>query len=315
MGSGGPGGPAGGGPGDGEDEDEPDKRGWRRFVPNWKIVMASFVVLAAGVFGMIAVAYANTPVPTGVQATVDDQGSVIYYGDGKTAIARLGVKRTPVKIDQIPDGVVDAVIALENRDFRTDSGIDLTGMMRSFWSTATGAQVQGASTITQQMARGYYDGLSKEVSIQRKIKEIFVAVKINKTLSKDEILERYLNAIYFGRGANGIGAAAQAFFGKPIGKLTPPEGAYLAGRIQNPSAFDIQEQKGDFAATKERYGAALKYMVESNPTAYGKYAGAKFEDLKFAKIKDDNELQRPQGLHAQHRVQGARQGRHQPRTI
>ena len=125
-------------------------------------------------------------------------------------------------IDQIPDRVVDAVIASENRDFRTDSGIDLTGMMRSFWSTATGAQVQGASTITQQMARGYYDGLSQEVSIQRKIKEIFVAVKINKTLSKDEILERYLNTIYFGRGANGIEAAAQAFFGKPIGKLTPP---------------------------------------------------------------------------------------------
>ncbi|AWS47659.1 transglycosylase domain-containing protein [Streptosporangium sp. 'caverna'] len=287
MGSGGPGGPAGGGPGDGEDEDEPDKRGWRRFVPSWKIVMASFVVLAAGVFGMIAVAYANTPVPTGVQADVDDQGSVIYYADGKTAIARLGVKRTPVEINQVPAGVVDAVIALENRDFRTDSGIDLTGMMRSFWSTATGAQVQGASTITQQMARGYYDGLSKEVSIQRKIKEIFVAVKINKTLSKDEILKRYLNAIYFGRGANGIGAAAQAFFGKPIGKLTPPEGAYLAGRIQNPSTFDIQEQSGNFAATKERYNAALKYMVESNPTAYGKYAGAKFEDLKFAKIKTD----------------------------
>ena len=64
------------------------------------------------------------------------------------------------------------------------------------------------------MARGYYDGLSKEVSIQRKIKEIFVAVKINKTLTKDEILKRYLNTIYFGRGANGIGAAAQAFFGK-----------------------------------------------------------------------------------------------------
>ncbi|MFJ2028082.1 transglycosylase domain-containing protein [Streptosporangium sp. NPDC087985] len=284
AGSGGPGGPGGRGPGD-DDEDGPDSRGWKRYVPSWKIVVASFTVLTAGVFGMIAVAYANTPVPLTTQASVDDRGSVIYYADGKTPIARLGVKRTPVTIKQIPAHVQDAVIALENRSFREDSGIDFAGIARSIWSTASGAQLQGASTITQQMARGYYEGLSQEVSIKRKIKEIFVAIKISKTLPKDEILERYLNTIYFGRGAYGIQAAAKAFFGKNVMQLTPPEAAYLAGRIQNPSNFDVLESNGKYAATKERYDAALRYMAEMNPGAYGKYADTPFEKLKFTKIK------------------------------
>ncbi|MEV7010193.1 transglycosylase domain-containing protein [Streptosporangium sp. NPDC051022] len=279
----GPGGPEGRGPGEGRGG-KAKRSGWKRFLPSWKIVMASFAVLAAGVFGMIAVAYANTPVPTTTQATVDDRGSVIYYANG-TVLARLGVKRTPVTIKDIPVWVQDAVISAENRSFREDSGIDLRGMARSVWSTLSGAQLQGASTITQQMARNYYDGLSQEVSIQRKVKEIFVAIKINKTLSKDEILTRYLNAIYFGRGANGIQAAAKAFFGKNVKDLTPPEAAYIAGRIQNPSTFDTLEANDKFAATKERYQYVLKYMADLNPTAYGKYANVPFESLKFKKVK------------------------------
>ncbi|MFF3437738.1 transglycosylase domain-containing protein [Streptosporangium sp. NPDC002721] len=287
---GGPGGPEGpGGPGgDGPDDDEPKARRWTRFLPNWKIVMASFVVLSAGVFGMIAVAYANTPIPSATQASADDRGSVIYYRDKKTPIARLGVQRVPVKLKQIPMHVQDAVIALENQTFRTDSGIDLAGMARSVWSTVSGTQLQGASTITQQMARGYYEGLSQEVSIQRKIKEIFVSVKLSKEKTKDEILEEYFNLIYFGRGAHGIQAAAKTFFGKNVGQLTVPEGAYLAARVQNPSAFDVQEKKGDYSAIKWRFGAALKNMAEMNPAAYGKYAGSSFDDLKFKEISVGN---------------------------
>ncbi|WP_440070666.1 transglycosylase domain-containing protein [Streptosporangium sp. OZ121] len=284
-GPGGPGGPGGGGP---DGDDEPEARRWTRFLPNWKIVMASFVVLSAGVFGMIAVAYANTPIPSSTQASADDRGSVIYYRDKKTPIARLGVQRVPVKLAQIPKHVQDAVIALENQTFRTDSGIDIAGMARSLWSTVSGTQLQGASTITQQMARGYYEGLSQEVSIQRKIKEIFVSVKLSKEKTKDEILEEYFNLIYFGRGAHGIQAAAKTFFGKNVGQLTVPEGAYLAARVQNPSAFDVQEEKGDYSAIKWRFGAALKNMAEMDPAKYGKYAGSSFEDLKFKEAKVTN---------------------------
>lgn len=228
-------------------------------------------VVAAGVFGMIAVGYANVPVPTQdqVQESANDQGSVIYYANGKDVLAKLGVKRKPVDIKQIPVEVQDAVIAAENSSFREDAGISFSGMVRSLWSTVSGTQVQGASTITQQMARNYYDGLSQEVSIQRKFKEIFVAVKLNKQLSKDQILSQYLNTIYFGRGAYGIGAAAEAFFKTKVEKLTPEQGAYLAGRIQNPSAFDKAEEAGKMGDTQFRYDYVIKQMAKLDPAKYG----------------------------------------------
>ncbi|GGS73783.1 penicillin-binding protein [Planobispora rosea] len=247
--------------------------------------MASGAVLAAGVFGMVAVAYANTPVPTVPKADVNDRESIIYYRDGKTEIARIGTKRVPVTIDKIPEHVQDAVIAAENRSFREDGGIDFSGMARSVWSTVSGTQVQGASTITQQYVRNYYEGISKDVSIQRKVKEIFVAVKVSRELDKSEILTRYLNTIYFGDGAYGIQAAATTFFGKNVWQLTVPEAAYLAGRIQNPSRFDALEKAKNFAATKERYGYVLGGMATMNSAAYGKYTSAPFEELKFKKSK------------------------------
>ncbi|WP_344581068.1 transglycosylase domain-containing protein [Nonomuraea roseoviolacea] len=276
-GPGGPGGPGGDGPGGPGGPGEPPRKGrgdkpaWRRFLPSWKIVLAGFAVVTAGVFGMIAVAYANMPMPTQdqVQDTVDDMGSVIYYANGKDVLAKLGTKRVPVDIKQIPRHVQDAVIAAENSSFREDSGISFSGMVRSVYSTLSGAQVQGASTITQQMARNYYDGLSQERSVQRKIKEIFVAVKLNKELSKDQILSQYLNTIYFGRGAYGIGAAAQQFFGKSVTNLTPEQGAYLAGRIQNPDAFDRAELAGNMKPTEERYVYVIGQMAKLDPKAYG----------------------------------------------
>lgn len=268
AGPGRPGGP-GGPPGSGDDGDRAGREGWKRFLPSWKIVMASFVVLSAGVFGMIAVAYANTPVPTTRQDSVDDMGSVIYYGDGKSVLARLGVKRVLVDIDKIPKHVQDAVIAAENRSFWDDNGIDFRGMARSLWSTVSGEQVQGASTITQQMARNYYDGLSQERSLKRKIKEIFVAIKLDKDISKEQILAQYLNTIYFGRGAHGIQAASQAFFNRNVNELTPQMGAYLAGRIQNPDAFDRAENAKNLASTQERYKYVIDGMALLNPGQYG----------------------------------------------
>jgi membrane peptidoglycan carboxypeptidase len=265
---------SGGGPGGPAEPPGPpaggDRPKWRRFIPSWKIVVASFVVLAAGIFGMIAVAYANTPVPSQsqVQEGVKDQESIIYDAHGKE-LARLGTKRVLLKLKQVPRAVQDAVIAAENDSFREDAGISFSGMVRSLWSTVSGEQVQGASTITQQMARAYYDGLSQERTIQRKVKEIFVAVKLNKQLDKETILEQYLNTIYFGRGAYGIGAAADAFFNKKVENLTPEQGAYLAGRIQNPDAFDQAEKAGKLEATEFRYDYVIGQMAKLDPQAYG----------------------------------------------
>ncbi|MFI6789302.1 transglycosylase domain-containing protein [Nonomuraea sp. NPDC050383] len=226
------------------------------------------------------VGYAITPLPVDTQDHAVEQGSVIYYRDGKTEIARLGTKREIVPISRIPLHVQDAFIAVENRTFRTDPGISVSGIMRAVWSTVTGRQVQGGSTITQEMARGYYDGLSQERTLQRKVKEIFVAIRAGKEMSKDQILANYLNTIYFGRGANGIQAAAQAFFDKDVDKLTPVEAAYLAGRIQNPVTFDRTEAKKNWAPTQERFAYAIRGMAIVDPARYGRLPRtAKFPKL------------------------------------
>src|SRR5690606_1714881 len=165
------------------------------------------------------------------------QGSVIYYRDGKTVLARQGVNRKIVPLSRVPHVVRNAVIAAENRTFYQDQGISLSGMARSVWSTLTGRQLQGGSTITQQMVRNYYSGLSQERSISRKLKEIMIALKVDRSKSKDWILEQYLNTIYYGRGAYGIQAASEAYFAKDVKDLTPAEAAYLAAVIQQPSRF------------------------------------------------------------------------------
>ncbi|MFG6196992.1 transglycosylase domain-containing protein [Nonomuraea sp. JJY05] len=285
QGHGGPGGPGDDGPGGAggrpdEDGGRPRRTGWKRFIPSWKVVVLACTVLAAGLFGMIMVAYANTPLPLATQQQAVEQGSIIYYRDGKTEIARLGTKREIVPISKIPRHVQDAFIAAENRTFRTDPGFSVSGTMRAAWSTVTGRQVQGGSTITQEMARGYYDGLSQERTIQRKVKEIFVSIRASKEMSKDEILANYLNTIYFGRGADGIQAAAQAFFDKDVEELTPAEGAYLAGRIQNPDAFDRTEAKKNWAPTRERFTYVIGGMAIVDPAKYGQLpTTAKFPKL------------------------------------
>ncbi|WP_219464193.1 transglycosylase domain-containing protein [Nonomuraea rhizosphaerae] len=271
-GPGGPGGPKGpGGPG------KPDKPKWRRFIPSWKIVMASMTILAAGIFGMIAVAYANTEVPNETQASATAQGSTIYYRDGKTIIAKLGTPRKIVPINEMADVVKDATVAIENDTFYEDSGISIQGMARSLWMTATGQQLQGASTITQQMARGYYDGLSQEVSIKRKVSEIFIAVKLDQQKSKEEILQIYLNTINFGR-AYGIEAASQAYFGKKAKDLTLAQGAYLAAHIQTPS------WEPDAPALKNRFQTVLQYMARQWPDKYAE----KVKTATFPKVKKSN---------------------------
>ncbi|MFC0864428.1 transglycosylase domain-containing protein [Sphaerimonospora cavernae] len=262
-----PGGPDG--PDDFEDDEKPRRSGWKRFVPSWKIVLASCAVLTAGVFGMIIVGYMNTDLPSerDAQETAISQGSVFYYRDG-TPIARIGTKRTRISIDQVPQHVRDAVVAAENRSFYEDSGIDLTGIARSVWMTATGQQTQGGSTITQQMARNYFDTLNRDVTIKRKVTEIFISVKLDKEWSKDKVLEYYLNTVPFGRNTYGIEAAAKEFFRKSAKDLTVAQGAYLAGRIQRPGDFDKQEDAGNFAGTQERFSYVIKdgmaHMTDEN---------------------------------------------------
>jgi membrane peptidoglycan carboxypeptidase len=236
---------------------------------------AGFVVLA----GLFGIAWALTPIPDSTQKDATAQGSVIYYRDGKTVIARQGIDRTIVDLADVPEHVRAAVIAAENRSFYDDSGISIKGTARAVWSTVTGQQLQGGSTITQQLVRNYYSGLSQERSVVRKAKEIMISLKVDQSKSKDWVLEQYLNTIYFGRGANGVQAAARAYFGKDVGDLTVAEGAYLAAVIQQPSRFAAPEG-ADLQAARDRWRSVIQAMTETGALTPEEAAQQRFPKLK-----------------------------------
>ncbi|WP_144818043.1 peptidoglycan glycosyltransferase/peptidoglycan DD-transpeptidase MrcA [Enterobacter sp. DE0047] len=161
----------------------------------------------------------------------------VYTADGEL-IAQYGEKRRiPLTLDQIPPVMVKAFIATEDSRFYEHHGVDPVGIFRAA-SVAlfSGHASQGASTITQQLARNFF--LSPEKTLIRKLKEVFLAIRIEQMMSKDEILELYLNKIYLGYRAYGVGAAAQVYFGKSVDQLTLSEIAVIAGLPKAPSTFN-----------------------------------------------------------------------------
>ncbi|HID4046118.1 TPA: peptidoglycan glycosyltransferase/peptidoglycan DD-transpeptidase MrcA [Pluralibacter gergoviae] len=161
----------------------------------------------------------------------------VYSADGEL-IAQYGEKRRiPVTLSQIPPQMVKAFIATEDSRFYEHHGVDPVGIFRAASiALFSGHASQGASTITQQLARNFF--LSPEKTLTRKIKEAFLATRIEQLLNKDEILELYLNKIYLGYRAYGVGAAAQVYFGKPVDQLTLSEMAVIAGLPKAPSTFN-----------------------------------------------------------------------------
>ncbi|MDQ2649254.1 MAG: PBP1A family penicillin-binding protein, partial [Actinomycetota bacterium] len=147
--------------------------------------------------------------------------------------------RTNVRLDEVPQVLVDAVLATEDRDFFAHGGVDPVGIGRALYNDIRGRGVQqGGSTITQQYVKNVY--LNSDRTITRKIKEAVLAVKLERELDKEQILGRYLNTIYFGRGAYGVAAASRAYFGKDVRTIGVAESAYLAGLIRAPEAADAR---------------------------------------------------------------------------
>jgi membrane peptidoglycan carboxypeptidase len=245
---------------------------------------AAYGMLAVlGLFVLaFAIAYLLTPIPSAKSASIAS-GSVFYYSDGRTPIARQGPNRTIVDLAKVPQSVRKAVLAAENRSFYRDPGVSLQGTARAVWSTVSGGQVQGGSTITQQMVRNYYSGLSQERTVFRKLKEIMISMKVGNEKSKDWILEQYLNTIYFGRDAYGIEAAAKAYFGIPVEKLTAAQGAYLAAAIQQPSSFGAAA-KADRPAAEARWRYVLDGMVQMGSLSAADAARLTFPTLIKQKL-------------------------------
>lgn len=161
----------------------------------------------------------------------------VYSRDGKL-IAQFGEKRRiPLKLEDMPPHLLEAIIATEDSRFYSHYGFDPIGITRAAFAVlASGSAKQGASTITQQLARNFF--LSNEKKIMRKIKEIFIAVHIEQLLTKQEILELYLNKIYLGYRSYGVGAAAHVYFGKEVNELTLGEVAIIAGLPKAPSTMN-----------------------------------------------------------------------------
>ena len=203
-------------------------------------VMALGVVLA----GMIALKLYLTSLPPIKNLNTLKPNIVTTFcaGDGEVIKTFAGYTYSNVELKEVPEQLVKALIATEDKNFYSHPGYDLLGLIRSMVANAlAGHVVQGASTITQQLSRILF--LSNEKTFSRKIKELQVAAQIEKTISKDKILEMYLNNVYLGSGAYGVKGAARIYFNKNLDQLTLPEMALIAGLPQAPSVYSPYNNK------------------------------------------------------------------------
>ncbi len=206
--------------------------------------------------GLLGVVYGATRVPLPAEVH-NKQSSIIYFADGRNELARIGAQnRADIKLSSVPKSVQLAVLAAEDRNYYSESGISPKGIARAIWANLRGKDLQGGSTITQQYAKNAY--LDQQRTFTRKFREIVIAVKLDRSYSKDQVLEWYLNTIYFGRGAYGIEAAAETYFGEPASKLTLEQGAVLASSIRSPARYNPQEHP---QAARDRWQYVLDGMV------------------------------------------------------
>ncbi|MFE7561776.1 transglycosylase domain-containing protein [Kitasatospora sp. NPDC057500] len=212
------------------------RTGWRRLVPTWRMTLVGFAAALLLGVGLFALGITLVKVPD-AHAAATAQSNTWLYQDG-SVIARTGqTNRQNVPLDKVSPAAQHATLAAEDRNFYHEGAVNVPGLVRAALNTAKGEGTQGGSTITQQYVKNTY--LSQKQSVSRKVKELFIAIKVDATESKDEILSSYLNTSYYGRGAYGIQAAAQQYFGVDASELTAAQGAYLAALLNAPSAYDV----------------------------------------------------------------------------
>ncbi|MER6694834.1 transglycosylase domain-containing protein [Streptomyces minutiscleroticus] len=258
----------------------PKRTGWRRLVPTWRLVLGTVLGGLLVLIGLFALGYYMVEIPAANAAAVK-QSNVYLYADG-SQLARDGeVDRENVPLSQISRDMQHAALAAEDRDFYTESAVDPKAMVRAAWNTLTGKGKQSGSTITQQYVKNYY--LAQEQTVTRKVKEFFIAIKLDREKSKDEILAGYLNTSYFGRNAYGIQAAAQAYYGVDAKDLTADQGAYLATLLNAPSAYDVVAHPQNKGAATARWKYVLNGMVEEKWLTDSERSGFEFPTPKEAK--------------------------------
>ena len=208
----------------------------------WHYVILVAVVAGLSVTALIAIAAALIyPALPDLDALIDYQPKLplrVYTEEG-ALIAEFGEERRAyIKIENVPKNMKDAVLAIEDRRFYQHGGIDAKGVLRAIKNNVTGRAHEGASTITMQVAKNFFTSPNGRRNIVTKVNEALLAVKIEHNLSKDQILELYINQIYLGQRAYGFAAASQMYYGKPLNKLNLAEAALLAGLPKAPSNYN-----------------------------------------------------------------------------
>lgn len=238
----------------------PNRTGWRRWIPSWRQwiggILGAFSLLGA----LLVTAYALTDIPSNLNTYATQQDNVYFWSDG-TPMARTGwVQRQAMPLKDIPEDVRWAVLAAENQNFYTDPGVSVKGLTRALYRTVGQGDTEGGSTITQQYVKNVY--LTQNRTITRKFTEAMIALKLDNKMSKDQILEGYLNTSWFGRGTYGIQRAAQAYYGKDVSKLNASEAAMLASLLKGASLYDPTLGKANHQRAEERWTWILDRMVK-----------------------------------------------------
>ncbi|MFI7234378.1 transglycosylase domain-containing protein [Streptomyces cyaneofuscatus] len=262
----------------------PGRTDWKRWVPSWRqtggAVLASFGLSAL----TLTVAYAVTDIPDNLNSYATQQDTVYFWADG-TPMARAGwVQRQEMELDDVPEDVRWAVLAAENESFFSDPGISAKGLTRAILRTVGQGSTQGGSTITQQYVKNVY--LSQEQTYSRKFTEAMMALKLDNKMSKDEILEGYLNTSWFGRGTYGIQRAAQAYYGKDVSELNASEGAFLATLLKGAGLYDPTLSAANRTRAEERWRWTLDRMVKIGKLSPKERAGYR----TFPKTLESNPL-------------------------
>ncbi len=259
---------------------------FRWFTIGCLIVLGATIGLFAGLYFSVANLVPNAP--GGLEYRPSD-ATRIYSSDGVLLARLFEQNRDVIKIQDVPKDLQNATVAIEDKRFYQHIGFDPMGIIRAAFSNVLGGGFsQGASTITQQLARNVY--LSRKKTLSRKVQEIALAVALERKFSKQQILEMYLNEVFYGSGANGVEAAAQTYFGKPAKRLTLGECALIAGLTQRPSGYS---PFNDIEAARGRRRVVLSRMVEEGYITPSQAEQAKTEAVHLAPRRGNTRWKAP----------------------
>ncbi|MGW2564098.1 transglycosylase domain-containing protein [Streptomyces sp. NPDC001514] len=234
------------------------RRGVRRWLPSWRLLLGTLLSCVGTLLGLFALAYAYVDIPS-EKAAAGEEANIYYWADGSRMVSVGPVNRENVPLSKVPVPVRNAALAAENADFYTDPGVSFTGLARAVANMARGQETQGGSTITQQYVKNTY--LSQEQTLSRKVQEFCIALKMDSQKSKDEILQGYLNTSWFGRGAYGIQAASNAYYGVDVDELNPSQGAFLVALLKGGNDYDPALGESNRRRAVERWSWILDRQV------------------------------------------------------